>query len=38
MSNQAEPQWLTVARMRILHAETIRLFGGLPGVWDLGLL
>lgn len=38
MSNQAEPHWLTVSRIRILHAETIRLFGGLPGVRDIGLL
>lgn len=38
MSNQIEPHWLTVAHFRILHVETIQLFGGILGVRDIGLL
>ena len=38
MSNQVEPLWLTVAHIRILHVETIQLFGGILGVRDIGLL
>ena len=33
-----EPNWLTLAQVQILHAESIRLFGGLSGVRDAGLL
>lgn len=33
-----EPNWLTFAQVKILHAESIRLFGGLPGVRDASLL
>jgi len=33
-----EPRWLTGVQVRMLHAETIRLFGGLGGVRDEGLL
>ncbi len=33
-----EPVWLTEPQIRILHAESVRLFGGLPGVRDQGLL
>ncbi|QXD16793.1 type II toxin-antitoxin system death-on-curing family toxin [Rhodocaloribacter litoris] len=33
-----EPRWLTPGQVRMLHAETVRLFGGAPGVRDEGLL
>ena len=33
-----EPTWLTEAQVKMLHAESLRLFGGLPGIRDLGLL
>ncbi|MFT5143565.1 MAG: death-on-curing protein [Rhodothermales bacterium] len=32
-----EPAWLTVVHTRMLHAESVRLFGGAPGVRDHGL-
>jgi death on curing protein len=35
---QPEPIWLTEEQVRMLHAESLRLFGGLPGVRDAGLL
>jgi death-on-curing protein len=34
----SEPKWLTVRDVRALHAEQLSLFGGPPGVRDLGLL
>ena len=34
----AGPKWLTEAQVRMLHAEALRLFGGLAGVRDVGLL
>lgn len=33
-----EPVWLTEGQVRMLHAESLRLFGGAPGVRDEGLL
>jgi death on curing protein len=36
--SQGEPVWLSAAQVKLLHAESIRLFGGLPGVRDEGLL
>jgi death-on-curing protein len=33
-----EPIWLTVTQVKMLHAETLRLFGGAPGLRDEGLL
>lgn len=39
MSEQtSEPRRLTTAQVRLLHAESIRLFGGLPGVQNDHLL
>ena len=38
MESRREPVWLTEPQIRILHAESLRLFGGLPGVRDVGLL
>lgn len=35
---RAEPVWITEAQARVLHAESVHLFGGAPGVRDLGLL
>lgn len=32
------PTWLSLAQVKMMHAETIRLFGGLPGLRDEGLL
>lgn len=34
----AEPAWLTEGQVRMLHAESLRLFGGAAGVRDEGLL
>jgi death-on-curing protein len=33
-----EPVWLTEGQVRMLHAESLRLFGGAAGVRDAGLL
>lgn len=33
-----DPVWLTEGQVRMLHAESLRLFGGAPGVRDEGLL
>ena len=33
-----EPRWLTSVHVRMLHTETLRLFGGRPGLRDLHLL
>ena len=37
-SGSQEPNWLTLAQVQMLHAETLRLFGGRPGVRDEALL
>ena len=33
-----EPIWLSVVQVRMLHAESIKYFGGLAGIRDEGLL
>ncbi len=33
-----EPTWLTTGQVRMLHAESLRLFGGSPGLRDANLL
>ena len=33
-----EPVWLSITQVKMLHAETLRLFGGSPGLRDEGLL
>jgi len=33
-----EPTWLTAAQVKMMHTEAIRLFGGLDGLRDEGLL
>ena len=33
-----DPIWLTEDQVKMLHAEAIRLFGGSPGIRDVGLL
>lgn len=33
-----EPKWLTTTQVRMLHAESLRLFGGSPGLRDANLL
>ena len=33
-----EPRWLSEAEALMLHAESLRLFGGAVGVRDIGLL
>ena len=33
-----EPIWLSTTQVRMLHAESLRLFGGSPGLRDEGLL
>lgn len=35
---RAEPVWLSVTQVRMLHAESLNLFGGSPGIRDLGML
>ena len=32
------PHWLTAAQVKVLHAESLRLFGGAPGLRDEGLM
>ncbi|MEM1269062.1 MAG: type II toxin-antitoxin system death-on-curing family toxin [Bacteroidota bacterium] len=34
----SEPRWLEEPLVRFLHQESIRLFGGLPGIRDAGML
>lgn len=36
--NRREPTWLTAIQVRLLHAESLELFGGSPGIRDLGML
>ncbi len=36
--DRAEPTWLTEVQVKMLHAQSLRLFGGSPGVRDAGLL
>ena len=39
MTAQETPYvWLTRAQVQVLHAESLRLFGGAPGLRDVGLL
>ena len=38
MGGPDEPIWLTVVQVRMLHAESLRLFGGRQGLRDAGLL
>ena len=33
-----EPVWLDIAQVKLLHAESMRLFGGLPGLRDESIL
>ena len=35
---ESEIVWLTEMQVRILHAEALNLFGGSPGIRDVGLL
>lgn len=37
-SSSQEPTWLTAAQVKLIQTEAIRLFGGLDGVRDEGLL
>ena len=37
-SKAKEPNWLALTQVRMLHAESLRYFGGLTGVRDEGLL
>ena len=37
-ANEDEIVWLTELQVKILHAETINLFGGSAGIRDVGLL
>ena len=38
MEARQEPTWLTTVQVRMLHAESLRLFGGSPGLRDANLL
>lgn len=38
VENRVEPIWLTSAQIRLLHSESIRIFGGVTGLRDEGLL
>lgn len=38
VTSSEEPVWLSVEHLLMLHAESIRLFGGLSGLRDRGLL
>lgn len=38
MRAEQAPLWLSEPQVRLLHAESLRLFGGLSGVRDVGLL
>jgi death-on-curing protein len=33
-----EPKWLSIIQIRMLHSESIQLFGGSPGIRDIALL
>lgn len=33
-----EPKWLSIIQIRMLHSESIQLFGGSPGIRDVALL
>ena len=35
---EKEPTWLSIAQVLMLHAESLKLFGGSPGIRDRGLL
>ena len=36
--SNAEPKWLSITQMMMLHAELLKLFGGSAGIRDQGLL
>lgn len=36
--SNVEPKWLSLTQMMMLHAESLRQFGGSPGIRDQGLL
>lgn len=38
MSGSIDPVWLSEAQVRMLHAETLRLFGGAVGLRDAAML
>jgi len=38
MSSHSSPVWLNQTQIRMLHAESLQLFGGSPGIRDLALL
>lgn len=38
IADRPEPVWLTEVQVRTLHAESLALFGGSPGLRDEGLL
>ena len=38
MSDRVAPLWLTEVQVTMLHAEALSLFGGSPGIRDIGLL
>lgn len=38
VENRVEPVWLTSTQIRLLHSESIRIFGGVSGLRDEGLL
>lgn len=38
VENRVEPVWLTSTQIRLLHLESIRIFGGVSGLRDEGLL
>ena len=33
-----EPVWLTLTQVKMLHAESLKIFGGAPGIRDQSLL
>ena len=35
---ESEPIWLTAVQLKMLHADSLKRFGGAPGVRDEGLL
>ena len=37
-ARRKEPVWLTSVQIRMLHAQSLNLFGGLAGIRDVGLL
>ena len=38
MSDSTSPKWLSQTQVRMLHAESLQLFGGSPGIRDETLL